>query len=745
MKLHITNLYGMARESTATIAQNAVQKIASQLGFRELGIYFYHASAETVEERSRRLDGILASVSMGDVVIFQTPTWNGLEFEREFLSKLKLLNVKIIIFVHDVIPLMFKANGFLMQDYINLYNMADSIILPSEAMKEKLLQNGLNVKKIIFQRMWDHPHDLDLHEPIFKKEIYFAGNLSRFPELKTWEGTIPLTVFTNEEPFPLSNQVYIAGWKTDEEMLLELSKGGFGLVWSTHQNEDQNLDYYSMNLSYKLSTYLAAGIPVIIPSSLSNSAFIVEQGLGLVADSLEEVNALVEHLSEETYIEMCRRVQYFSFLISQGFFAKQFLLKAVFELGIQKGSEEQRLQLLTVTNSQDLEQIEYLVEQLPECDFSIAARTVMGPRLTDLAEKENVYLYPASDSEQIEKILDKADLYLDINYGGEVDGIFNGLLEKNIPCFAFYKTQNGERGQYLFSIKNVDAMVAAIRNYAETKQLPKKPFDFEVQTIDETLDYILEHQSSIARFGDGEAAIMLGQSINYQKYDPKLAEELKFIFNQESNPTLIIGLQEGLKNRFSFVPDALAFWRQYLEDYEEFYLEYCKNSWYGSTFISRPYIDFLDKSKAKSQFEKLKKLWEGRDIIIVEGYASRSGVGNDLFDGAKSIKRIICPSRHAYDKKDEIMEAIMNHADGRLVLLMLGPTAKVLAYELAIKGMQAIDIGHVDSEYEWMQMGAENKVLLHNKHTAEFNLDTEIELADDEAYLSQVVVDLSAE
>ena len=680
---------------------------------------------------------------MGDVVIFQTPTWNGLEFEREFLTKLKILNVKIIVFVHDVIPLMFKANEFLMQDYINLYNMADSIILPSEAMKEKLLQNGLNVKKVIFQRMWDHPHDLDLHEPIFKKEVYFAGNLSRFPELKTWEGTVPLTVFSNEEQLSLSHQVHIAGWKTDEEMLLELSKGGFGLVWTTHQNEEQNIDYYSMNVSYKLSTYLAAGIPVIIPATLSNSDFIVEQGLGFVVDNLEEAPLLVEQLSEEAYLQMCSRVRYFSFLLSQGFFAKQFLLQAVFELGISHNQQSRAIQLLTVTNSQDLEQIEYLVEQLPECDFNIAARTLMGPRLTNLAEKENVYLYPASDSEQIEKLLDKTDLYLDINYGGEVDGVFNGLLEKNIPSFAFYKTQNGEKGQYLFSIKNVDAMVAAIRNYAETKQLPNKSFDFEVQTIDETLDYILEHQSSIARFGDGEAAIMLGQSINYQKYDPNLAEELKFIFNQESNPTLVIGLQEGLKNRFSFVPDALAFWRQYLEDYEEFYLEYCKNPWYGSTFISRPYIDFLDKSKAKSQFEKLKKLWEGRDILIVEGYTSRSGVGNDLFDGAKSIKRIICPSRHAYDKKNEIMEEILNHADGRLVLLMLGPTAKVLAYQLATKGMQAIDIGHVDSEYEWMQMGAENKVLLHNKHTAEFNLDTEIELADDEAYLSQIVVDLS--
>ena len=745
MKLHITNLYGMARESTATIAQNAIQKIATQLGFKELGIYFYHATSETVEERSRRLDGILASVSMGDVVIFQTPTWNGIEFEREFLAKLKALHVKIVIFVHDVIPLMFKQNAFLLDDYISLYNMADSIILPSAAMRKRLVQNGLTVNNVLFQEMWDHPHDLHLYNPTFKKSIYFAGNLSRFTELQTWSGTVPLTIFSNEDQFPTSEQVHIAGWKTDEEMLLELSKGGFGLVWSTHQNEDQNLDYYSMNLSYKLSTYLAAGIPVIIPSTLSNSAFIVEQGLGLVADSLEEVNALVEQLSEETYIEMCRRVQYFSFLLSQGFFAKQFLLKAVFELGIQKGSKEQRLQLLTVTNSQDLEQIQYLVDKLPECDFRIAARTMMGPRLMELAQKENVYLYPASDLEKLEQLIEGTDLYLDINYGGAVDGVLDSVIAKEIPIFAFYKTQNGDKGQYLFAIKNVDAMIDAIRSYAETKQLPNKSFDFEVQTIDETLDYILEHQSSIARFGDGEAAIMLGQSINYQHYDPQLAEELKFIFKQQSNSQLVIGLQEGIKNRFNFVPEALAFWRQYLEDYEEFYLEYCHNPWYGSTFISRPYIDFLDKSKSKSQFEKLKTIWEGRDILIVEGYTSRSGVGNDLFDGAKSIKRIICPSRNAYSKKAEIIEEILKYSEGRLILLMLGPTAKVLAYQLASKGLQAIDIGHIDSEYEWMQMGAEKKVLLRNKHTAEFNLDTEIELANDDEYLSQIVADLSEE
>jgi hypothetical protein len=37
----------------------------------------------------------------------------------------------------------------------------------------------------------------------------------------------------------------------------------------------------------------------------------------------------------------------------------------------------------------------------------------------------------------------------------------------------------------------------------------------------------------------------------------------------------------------------------------------------------------------------------------------------------------------------------------RLVLVALGPTATILAYDLALKGYQCIDIGHLDIEYEW--------------------------------------------
>ena len=163
------------------------------------------------------------------------------------------------------------------------------------------------------------------------------------------------------------------------------------------------------------------------------------------------------------------------------------------------------------------------------------------------------------------------------------------------------------------------------------------------------------------------------------------------------------------------------------------------NNCYGSTFISRPYIDLVDKSKSTETFTKLKQLWQGRDLLIVEGALTRSGVGNDLFADAKSIKRIICPAKDSYQQIDQIEQAIRVNADNRLILLMLGPTAKVVVDDLQDLNNQLIDLGHIDSEYEWFKMGATHKVKLANKHTAEFNYDEDIATVHDQAYQNEIV------
>ncbi|VQN66284.1 glycosyltransferase [Streptococcus pneumoniae] len=402
------------------------------------------------------------------------------------------------------------------------------------------------------------------------------------------------------------------------------------------------------------------------------------------------------------------------------------------------------LTCLTFTASQDIEQLDYLAGQLPNVVFQVAAWTAMGPKLYDLSNRyPNIQLYPAISRDKLDELKEKMDAYLDINLLTSTSDIVAEMAHLSKPILAFYKSQNGNNGQRLYSSEHPERMLADLQKLI-TKDMLEKPLDIiQVKGIDETLDYIIEHNSSLVRFGDGEVNLMWGLPIPYQNHDLELANQLKHIVGLESDEKLVVCLPDAFDDRFVFTWWATPFWKEHMNVYMDFYKELCKGSWYGSTFISRPYIDYEDKSKAKGQFEKLKSIWENRDILIVEGITSRSGVGNDLFDKVKSVKRIICPSHNAYSVVDNIQEEIMKHAEGRLILCMLGPTAKVLAYHLSRKGYQVLDIGHIDSEYEWMKMGAKTKVKFSHKHTAEYNFDQDIQFIEDETYNSQILVDLS--
>ena len=275
----------------------------------------------------------------------------------------------------------------------------------------------------------------------------------------------------------------------------------------------------------------------------------------------------------------------------------------------------------------------------------------------------------------------------------------------------------------------------------------KKLEDIRVLPILESLEFIQENKTSVVRFGDGEIDLILGRSIPYQTYDKELAEALKAILQTPSNERLLVCLPDVFQNLERYNSNARYFWSKHFEKYHAFYEEECQSEWYGSTFLSRPYIDLVDKSQSDRYFAAIKKLWSGRDILIVEGETSRSGMGNDLFEQANSVSRIICPSKNAFSSYDRIISSILRHAEGRLVILMLGPTAKLLSYDLTKRGYQAIDLGHIDSEYEWFQMKAESKVKLEHKHTAEFNYDENIAETVDKEYLEQVLdwVDVPAE
>ena len=402
------------------------------------------------------------------------------------------------------------------------------------------------------------------------------------------------------------------------------------------------------------------------------------------------------------------------------------------------------LTCLTFTASQDIEQLDYLAEHLPNVVFQVAAWTDMGPKLYDLSNRyPNIQLYPAISRDELEGLKENMDVYLDINLLTSTADIVAAMTHLSKPILAFYKSQNGNNGQRLYSSEHPERMLVDLQKLINKDILGKQLNPIQVKGIDETLDYIIENKSSLIRFGDGEINMLAGHSIPYQDYDEELVSTMRDIIGQESRKELVVCLPDAFTDRFRFTYWAIPFWKDHMDHYMDFYRELCSDSWYGSTFVSRPYIDFEDKSQAKAQFEKLKSIWKNRDLLIVEGATSRSGVGNDLFDEANSIKRIICPSHSAFSRVHEIEDEIEKYAAGRLILCMLGPTAKVLAYHLSQKGYQVLDIGHIDSEYEWMKMGAKTKVKFSHKHTAEYNFDQDIEFIEDETYNSQILVDLS--
>lgn len=399
---------------------------------------------------------------------------------------------------------------------------------------------------------------------------------------------------------------------------------------------------------------------------------------------------------------------------------------------------------LVYTFSSDLRNMVYLIENLPDVKFYVAAPVMVADSITSLLAYPNVSVLSdiAGQPALIDSLVEDCDFLLDINADIEVDGIVGRFQQAGKPVFAFESVAHGEQGQFLYDQGRPEEMALAIEAYCQNGEIPVKKLQSypKVLDIQQSLDYILEHHSSVIRYGDGEMDIMMGHGIPYQDYDETLAEQLRSMIQLESSPELLVCLSDVFEYLERYKSEAINFWQIHLEQYKEAYHRFCTASFYGSTFISRPYMDLKDKTASVAHFEKLKQLWDERDILIVEGENSRSGVGNDLFDNAQSVERIICPSRNAYSKVQVIQEAVEKYADGKLVFLMLGPTAKVLAYHLSQKGIQAIDLGHVDSEYEWFKMGATSKVKFSHKHTAEHNFDQEIQFVEDEIYNKQVVV-----
>lgn len=257
-----------------------------------------------------------------------------------------------------------------------------------------------------------------------------------------------------------------------------------------------------------------------------------------------------------------------------------------------------------------------------------------------------------------------------------------------------------------------------------------------------TLNKIINNNSSISRFGDGEFNLIFGNNIGFQKYNYTLAKRLIQILNSNEKNLLIgINIPYKKKDLIKFKKKSLSFYKNFLYK-NKFKLSKIinKQKIYYSSFISRFYIDFINNNGIKNYIKILKKIWDKREVLIIEGEKSRLGIGNNLFDNMKSIKRIICPIKNSFKVYDKIIKETLKVNEKRLILIALGPTATLLAYDLYKLGYQSIDIGHVDIEYEWYLRKAKKKIRIEYKYVNEAkNGKNNIAKIKDKNYYKQII------
>ena len=261
----------------------------------------------------------------------------------------------------------------------------------------------------------------------------------------------------------------------------------------------------------------------------------------------------------------------------------------------------------------------------------------------------------------------------------------------------------------------------------------------KVLSIDDTIRHIIKYRCSVSRFGDGEMLLTNPhKEIGFQKGDSNLAKKLTAVLRSHDEGHLVC-ISDAFEELHRYNRKARRFWRTHFFLYGSWWDRLLTPGYtYGNTFVTRPYMDFDSKEGCGRWFHDMKGIWNDRDVVFIEGEKSRLGVGNDLFDNTRSIRRILCPPRDAFERINDIVGEAMKIEKGALFLIALGPTATVLAYDLFKAGYQAIDVGHVDIEYEWWRMGARRKVKLERKYVNEAPDGSQVSDAGEE-YKRQVI------
>ena len=126
---------------------------------------------------------------------------------------------------------------------------------------------------------------------------------------------------------------------------------------------------------------------------------------------------------------------------------------------------------LILTVSDQIEQLDYLLENLPDICFHIAAPVQFSEKIRVLESTYNVRLMTVTTDQQIDFLASMCDFLLDINHFQEVNSIVSKFVQAGKMVLAFDNTVHGNQGQEVFEANRPDELVSRIRDSINSTQV----------------------------------------------------------------------------------------------------------------------------------------------------------------------------------------------------------------------------------------------------------------------------------
>lgn len=232
--------------------------------------------------------------------------------------------------------------------------------------------------------------------------------------------------------------------------------------------------------------------------------------------------------------------------------------------------------------------------------------------------------------------------------------------------------------------------------------LNKKNLVPRIANIDDTIDLLINTNKSIARLGDGEFFLINGIGNDFQEYNDRLAKKLKDILHNK-NDNLLVGINYLYYNME---------YENYTDVVQQYFLSHIwklreqinKNIDEDKDYVAAEFTQLYQIYKNynfENYFNKIKKIWDNKDIVIGCGETVFDKIEYNIFSNAKNIIFEYMPSKNAFSMYDKLLEKMQKYDKSRLIILILGQTATVLASDLTDIGYRVLDLGHIAKDYDY--------------------------------------------